>query len=993
MLRLPWGPSLRAPPAPSQEAVSTRRSCLSTLWQEAQPALARGAAPTTGTPPETPLAASAARRWVGWLLAALLAVSPGTGVAAEPGGPEGASAGWNPAPTAPPAAPPALAPALDEQVWRAPVAPGIDLLAVRRLDGEGWLDLFALLVDLATPGVGVQALTPAAVTSRERTSELVRQAGASGGINGDFFYLGATDAPVGLVVREGALWKGPDPFGRPTLAILETPQGPVARIGTWRLSARAVAADGVELTLDGWNESAVRPGQVMAFDERWGSTPLPLTRAWATELAYARLRGAAGEPGEWEVVEAGRGPTGPPGPGERVLLGWRDGAQRLLAFAARGGRVRLELRLQPADGSAPEGTLAAAVSGGGWLIRGGQPAPAAPTASPAPGSAQTPQPRAAAGVDRSGRRLVLAVADGRRPTSRGLTVDQLTLWLLRLGAWDALYLDGGGSATLVADLTGRGPVVVNRPAGGEERAVPVALGVFYHPQSGPMAPFVLRPAFGVQAPDPEGYRFDFAGLLSAPGIPVTLETFPPADPGSLVWSVDPPDLGYFDAPGQFVGLREGEGHIVATRALQRAGSWQQASGRTAGDGAGGDAGRDPVARAAAAFAQRWAAVASIPVRVIGQPVALEIDPSPVEVAEGVEVALRVRVRDRLGRAAPVAPAHVTFWVDGPASARVQGGLLRVERVWGDAPLWLQARYVDLKATVPIRVVGRAGAPAAGWGEPNPPDRPPPQELVGAGAGRSPSGPLSRSGGDQRPPAMAPAEPAEQVAPGLRVLLLPHGAVSMPDSASPDLTVVMATDEEAAQQAPAGEIPGRSAVLAVRVSSGAANLSAFVQRFGWPNAVATRGATRFLSLDPSLRPWAWLDGELRRAKAQGVRRLVVFSGEPPGQWPLRREGEMVHGWLAETAREGLEVWWLHGDPAVPAVRHLMRDGVHYLAVPRPGLAHIPPPQPLWLVVSARGVQVQALARGAGQAALERGEPLSPGDGPPAPLKRASGSTGP
>lgn len=969
------------------------------------------------------------------------------------------------APAAPVAAgaaaaePAAVGSALDEQVWRAPVAPGIDLLAVRRLDGHGWLDLFALLVDLTTPGVGIQTLTPPAVTLRERTSELVRQAGAAAGINGDFFYLGATDAPVGLVVREGVLWKGPDPFGRPTLAVLETPQGLTARIGTWRLRARAWAADGGELALDGWNESAVRPGQVVAFDERWGSAPLPLTRAWGSELAYARLRpvgdgmaagagpmagagvgggaGVSDGAGEWEVVEAGRGPTGPPGPGERVLLGWREGAERLLAFAARGGRLRLELQLLPADGPAPPGTLRAAVSGEGWLIQAGRPIAPAAAPSQAPGSLPTPQPRAAAGVDRSGRRLVLAVADGRRPTSRGLTGDELTLWLLRLGAWDALYLDGGGSATLVADLTGRGPAVVNRPAGGEERPVPVALGLFYRPGSGPMAPFVLRPAVGLQAPDPEGYSFGFAGLLSAPGIPARLEVVPPAEPDSLVWSVDPPDLGYFDRPGQFVGLREGHGHIVAVRALGP-GSWQQGWNRAEAGGTGNERG-DPVAEAAAAVPMRWAAAASIPVRVIGQPVALEVEPSPVELAEGEEVALRVQVRDRLGRAAPVAPGLITFWVDGPADVQVHNGRLRVERVWDEGPLWLQARYADLKATVPIRIRA-TGTPATAAGATQATGGGPPQaspEVVSASMASTgePEGTASKTAVAAAPQTMvatapqtisatvsaaasAPAElPTGQARAGLRVLILPHplgphptagtsgsaaagrpgnnatatrpgsAAVDRPGSASADsagsaavelaadavagsavgaaadLTVVLATDREAARLAEAPQAPGRSAVLGVRVADGhgSAGLSAFVRQFGWPNAVATRSATRFLALDPSLHPWAWLDGELRRLQAEGLKRLMVFTGEPPQRWPVRREGEMVHGWLAETARQGVEVWWVHADPQAASVQYRVRDGIHYLAVPRPEPSTGPSPPLLQLVVTAGGVQVQTLDR--------------------------------
>ena len=842
-----------------------------------------------------------------------------------------------------------LAPAIDEQVWRAPVAPGVDFLAVRRLDADGWLDLFALLVDLSVPGVDLQALTPGALTARRPTSELVREAGAAGGINGDFFYLGATESPVGLLVRGGTLWKGPDPFGRPTLAVLEGPGGLRAQIGVWRLHARAVAPDGTTLALDGWNESSVRPGQVVGFDEHWGPAPLPLTRAWAQELAYTRLHLADPSSGSWVVSAAGSGPTAAPASGERVLLGWREGARRLLEVARPGQRLALELELVAADGSVAEG-LRTAISGGGWLLRGGQAVAPAPVAGQPPGDVAALHPRAAAGVDTTGRRLVLAVADGRRATSRGLTIDQLAAWMRRLGAWDALYLDGGGSATLVADLSGDGPTVINRPSAGQERPVPVALGVFYHPPGGPMAPFVLRPAWGPPAPDPEGYAFGFAGVVTAPGIPTRVEAFPRDAQDGLAWSVDPPDLGYFAGPGRFVGLREGEGMLLAAR-VSADSPWRQ-TWPAPPDGLHppGPSG-DPVAETAAGRPQRWAAVASVPVRVIGEPVSLEIHPPALELAEGSSAPVRVRVRDRLGRFAPVDPDQVAVWLRGPATARWEGGRLRLERVWQDGPLFLEARYLHLQARVPVQVAG-GPAPAAaaapdGPGHSTPGAAPP--------AGQPPT-PTAHTG--SRPPATPPA-PADSEPP-LRVLLLADAQLPWDASEPADLTVVLASDHHALQAITAGQPARRQPVLTVRLGSGGGpGLAAFVQRFGWPNAVATRGSTRFVAVDPSLAPWRWLQEELHRARAEGLRRLVLVSARPPQRWPLPREGAMVQAWLSRAAERGLEVWWLHGHPDLRQPAYWQEERVHHLAVPWPGAGQAAgeDPVPLWWLAGPSGVELR------------------------------------
>ena len=60
------------------------------------------------------------------------------------------------------------------------------------------------------------------------------------------------------------------------------------------------------------------------------------------------------------------------------------------------------------------------------------------------------QPRTAIGIDRTGRQLLLLVIDGRRDDySVGATHAELAEELIRLGAWDAVNLDGGGSSTMV----------------------------------------------------------------------------------------------------------------------------------------------------------------------------------------------------------------------------------------------------------------------------------------------------------------------------------------------------------------------------------------------------------------------------------------------------------------------------------------------------------------------------------------------------------------
>ncbi|MFN3591362.1 MAG: phosphodiester glycosidase family protein [Thermaurantiacus sp.] len=171
----------------------------------------------------------------------------------------------------------------------------------------------------------------------------------------------------------------------------------------------------------------------------------------------------------------------------------------------------------------PEG-----VSAGPRLLRDGAAVPrpvfgrdgmfhgAVPLAEPPPESLSQPAPagggpRTALGVSADGRRLWLVVVDGRQPGhSEGASHDDLIALFQELGARDAMSLDGGGSATMVARGPG-GPLVLNRPihtrVPGRERPVANHIGVF----SGP------APARG------PGGLLPAAEERAVPRLPATLE--------------------------------------------------------------------------------------------------------------------------------------------------------------------------------------------------------------------------------------------------------------------------------------------------------------------------------------------------------------------------------------------------------------------------------------------------------------------------------------
>jgi len=82
--------------------------------------------------------------------------------------------------------------------------------------------------------------------------------------------------------------------------------------------------------------------------------------------------------------------------------------------------------------------------------------------------ARSRHPRTAAGYSKDGRRLFLITVDGRQASfSVGMSLYELAEFMLNLGVWDALNLDGGGSTTMIvndslvnspSDATGDRPI-------------------------------------------------------------------------------------------------------------------------------------------------------------------------------------------------------------------------------------------------------------------------------------------------------------------------------------------------------------------------------------------------------------------------------------------------------------------------------------------------------------------------------------------------------
>ncbi len=114
------------------------------------------------------------------------------------------------------------------------------------------------------------------------------------------------------------------------------------------------------------------------------------------------------------------------------------------------------------------------VAGNIVLVRDGQ-------AVPRPGKIRNP--RTAVGLSADASKLTILVVDGRHPgVSVGMSNAEMAAEMLRLGCWQAINLDGGGSSVMAVrdPVTGK-MQILNTPSDGHERAVADVLGISVEP--------------------------------------------------------------------------------------------------------------------------------------------------------------------------------------------------------------------------------------------------------------------------------------------------------------------------------------------------------------------------------------------------------------------------------------------------------------------------------------------------------------------------------
>ncbi|MFC3996497.1 phosphodiester glycosidase family protein [Nocardiopsis sediminis] len=484
------------------------------------------------------------------------------------------------------------------------VAPGVDVGTVRTVDAQGWQRSNVLSIDL-DEGARIGYLDAGHVAATAPVSEMADAAGAVAAVNGGYFDINNSGAPLGGGVRDGEVVVSPQE-GWELSATFDA--SGIGRIQDLLFEGTAELPSG-EVALDALNSAALGTGEIGGYTALWGD--YPRTRAvrgadYVTEVLVVdgRVASVSDTAGEGDIPADAT-----------VLLGREDGAATL-AGLAEGDPVGVAFSAAAEDGDG----VRTAVGGRHLLVASG----AVQEVESASRAART-----AIGFSADGRRVIIVTADGAGAGSRAATLPEMGERLVAEGADIGLELDGGGSSTLVARPPGASSVQVrNVPNDGEERPVPNGLAVYAPESSGRAHAFrvatAIDPATAPTASPVPGGRPDrvFSGLTRVLTATAHDEALGPvADPPRPRWSAS---RGEVD-DGVFRAGRPGTATVTAR------------SGRATGD---------------------------IDLHVLGEAVRLAADTRDVNLTgEGATGTFGIVGYDEHGNSAPIEPADVELDYD------------------------------------------------------------------------------------------------------------------------------------------------------------------------------------------------------------------------------------------------------------------------------------------------------------------------------------------
>ncbi len=529
------------------------------------------------------------------------------------------------------------------------ITQGASLQTIRMKTDGGPLNVYVLKADLSDPLLKIDTIvgSDGTLNKNQTVTEMAKRTGAVAAINGDFFQMMDSGRTIGLAYQGGILVESPalraDMYGFG----LTTDKTPLIEI--FNFQGKVTADNGKSFPLAGIN----KPGYLLMSDQSSDIDSLNLYNTYWGATSRGKLPNLTG------VVEAvvqngvvQRVLTDQPGvaipANGYILKGHGQAAKFIKDNLKPGSKVTYTYTVEPGGSN-----LFAAVGGQALLVEDGH-LPAYFSQNITGKHART-----AAGVSKDGDTLYLVAVEKQASSdgtavSVGMTQEELADFLISIGVWRAVNLDGGGSTTMAARHLGDFNIsLVNRPQGTTQRKVPDAIGIFSLAPQGKL--------YGLRVSGPSVLLAGTSGVFEVKGgydqyyNPLRVST------SDVAFSA-PDDAGSFQG-NVFTPAKSGS--VTVTASL----------GSVSGT----------------------ATVRVVGLEMVSQ---LVISPDPVQIEPGKSTQMSLEIRTYSGETFDINPADVKWSVDGSVGQIVDGLFTAAQNA---AAGQITANFQGLTASVPVTV--------------------------------------------------------------------------------------------------------------------------------------------------------------------------------------------------------------------------------------------------------------------------------------------------
>jgi Exopolysaccharide biosynthesis protein related to N-acetylglucosamine-1-phosphodiester alpha-N-acetylglucosaminidase len=347
---------------------------------------------------------------------------------------------------------------------------GVEKESIVRYTTSGWLNINILRVNLADEYLKVDTLMNTDAKGKlSSVKTLANNSGAVAAINASFFTSSGSGKgyPLGPIIKSGSITCDSNDFNTygDSMASFSLTKLNEVMLNYWKSDISIVAPNSTIIPVARYNK--VNGSQYTDFtimDRKWGSTSVGASDTMPDIVEMVVDGGVVSQ------ILVSQPAVTIPENGYVVITRTAGGKQLTDNFKV-GDSVALNITTTP-----DWNNFNMSVTGGSILVKDGQ--------IPSKFSFDTAemarnQPRTVIASTKDGKTLMLVTVDGRQNSSIGMTQAGIAQYMLDIGAYNALNLDGGGSTTMVAREIGQtGLSVLNSPSDGLARGISTAIGVF-----------------------------------------------------------------------------------------------------------------------------------------------------------------------------------------------------------------------------------------------------------------------------------------------------------------------------------------------------------------------------------------------------------------------------------------------------------------------------------------------------------------------------------